>query len=112
MPCFRVRRSRILFFPPDPGSARAGWRTASDAQPLYHAAVPQVLFHDLVDVGAVHVAVPDSLRVDDDARPFLAAIQAPRLVHPHLARPGESQLLDALLGVIAHFAGALGVATG
>src|SRR5262245_47227900 len=71
-----------------------------------------MLLDDLVDIRAVDVGVPDRLGIDHDAGSFLAAVQAPRLVDAHLARPGETQLLDALLRVVAHAARALVVAAG
>src|SRR5688572_24761696 len=80
----------------------------SKAQPFDHAAVLQVLLDDLVDVRAVDVRVPDRVRVDHHARTFLAAVEATRLVDPDLALPGEPELLDALLGVIAQLRRALG----
>ena len=56
----------------------------------------------LVDVG-----VPDLLGVDDQHRALLAAVEAAGLVDAHLARAGELELLDALLGVVLHLLGAV-----
>src|SRR5258707_1153257 len=49
-------------------------------QPLDDTAVLEVLLDDLVDVGLVDVGVPDRVGVDDNARAFLAAVEAARLV--------------------------------
>src|SRR5689334_14751623 len=57
---------------------------------------------DLVDVAAIDVGVPDRFGIDDQHRSFLAAIEAARLVDAHLAGTGETQRLDALLGVLLH----------
>src|SRR5687767_8697746 len=73
----------------------------SDLEPLDHAAIEEVLADDLVDVGLVDVGVADLLRVDHHHRPFLAAVEAARLVDAHLALAGELQPLHAGLGVIA-----------
>src|SRR6185503_20873409 len=88
-----VRRPRTLFFPPDPRSARAGWRHASDSKSFDDAAVQEVLLDDFVDVGAVDVGIPDRLRIDHDAGPLLAAIEAARLVDAHLALACETERL-------------------
>src|SRR5205823_5524030 len=90
----------------------AGGGTHLHAQALDDAAVPQVLLDDLVDVRAVDVGVPDRVRVDHHAGAFFAAIQAPGLVDAHFPGAGKPQLLDPLLGVIAHRGGPLVVAAG
>src|SRR5437764_14440875 len=82
----------------------------SHAQALDDAAVLQVLLDDLVDISTVDVRIPDRLRINDDARAFLAAIEATGLVDADLARPGEAELFHAALGVVAQFACALVVA--
>src|SRR5436190_1460496 len=79
---------------------------------LDHADCLEVLLDDLVDIGAVDIGVPDRLRVHHDAGPFLAAIQAPRLIHPHLTRTCEAQFLDPFFCVVAHSACAFVVAAG
>src|SRR3954469_2437919 len=53
---------------------------ASDPQPLDDAPVLHVLLDDLVDIGLVHVGVPDRVGIDHDAGAFLAAVEAARLV--------------------------------
>jgi len=63
-------------------------------------------FDDFVDVRGIHVAVPHSLGVDHDARPFLATLEAPGLIDPHLPGRGKAQLLDALFGMFLRFLGA------
>src|SRR2546423_3974056 len=87
-----------------------GGYSPSHPQPLDDAAVLQVLLDDLVDVGVVEVRVPDAFRIDHDARPLLAAIEAAGLVDADLAFAGETELLDAALGVIADLARPLVVA--
>ena len=52
----------------------------------------EVLLDDLVDVRLVDVGVPDRLGVDDDARAFLAAVEAARLVDADLAGPGRASV--------------------
>src|ERR1043166_1865895 len=71
-----------------------------------------MLLDDLLDVFLVDVGVPGPFRIDDDARSFLAAIEAARLVDANVARSGELQLLDPLLRVAAHARRALVVAAG
>ena len=56
--------------------------------------------HDLVDVLFIHVAVPDSLGVHDGDGATGTAIQAARLVHPHLARAQQAQCLGLALAPI------------
>src|SRR3954471_2597835 len=83
---------------------------ASDPQPLDDAPVLHVLLDDLVDVGLVHVGVPDRVGIDHDAGAFLAAVEAAGLVDAHLALARKPELLHALLGIVAHVRGALVVA--
>src|SRR5260221_7634348 len=83
---------------------------ASHPQAFDDAPVFQVLLDDLVDVGAVHVGVPDGVRIDHHARALLAAVEAAGLVDAHLPLPREAELLHALLGVVAHLRSALVVA--
>jgi len=59
-----------------------------------------MLVDDLVDVFAVHIGVPDRIRIHHQHRPLFTTIQTAGLVDAHLAGPGQVQLLDALLGVI------------
>src|SRR4051812_24653057 len=81
-------------------------------QALHDPAVLEMLLDDLVDVGLVHVGVPDLLRIHHDAGAFLAAVEAAGLVDAHGARARKAELLDALLGVVAQRARALVVAAG
>src|SRR5271166_1468940 len=59
----------------------------------------------------VDVAVPDRIRIDDDDRAFVAAVQAAGLVDAHLTLAIEAQGLYALLGVSLHVQRAVIVAT-
>jgi hypothetical protein len=70
--------------------------------------VPQVLLDDLVDVAAIHIGVPDRVRVHHGAGTFLAAIvslvtgsaRGPgREVRPNLFWPGGSARLEWMNGV-------------
>src|SRR5687767_8411728 len=81
-------------------------------QALDHPSVHYVLFDDLVDVRLVDVGVPDRVGIDDHAGAFLAAVEAARLVHAHLARARQAERLDAALGILAHARRALVVAAG
>jgi thimet oligopeptidase len=82
----------------------------NDAIPLANATLSETFLP--VPEGLGHAAVPDRVRVDHDAGPFLAAIEAARLVDAHLAFAGEAELLHPLLGVVAHCRRAFGVAAG
>src|SRR5437762_7364572 len=85
-----------------PGRPRIpGGCSPSHAQALDDAAVLQVFLDDLVDVSAVDIRVPDRVRINDDARTLLAAVEAAGLVDAELARPGEAEFLHAALSVIA-----------
>src|SRR5687768_12218467 len=77
---------------------------ASDAQPLHHAAVLEMLLDDLVDVFLVDVGVPHGFRVDHHHGTQLTAIHASRLIDADLARAVELQRLDAVLGVFTDLA--------
>src|SRR5512134_3662303 len=81
-------------------------RGRSDAQTLDDLAVDDVAVDDLVDVGAVDVGVPDRVRIHDDAGPFLATVEAARLVDAHLPFARQPQRLDAILRVLLHLRGA------
>src|SRR5712664_4040842 len=72
--------------------------------------MPEVLLDNLVDVGPVDVGVPDRVGIDHDAGALLAAIETARLVDAHASRPGEAELLDAVLRVVADLRGTLVVA--
>src|SRR2546421_741530 len=73
-----------------------------DLETLDDAPVHEVLVDDLVDVFLVDVRVPGALGIHHDAGALLAAVQAARRVDAHLAGAVHLQLLDALLGVLAH----------
>ena len=99
--------------PAGPSTAsRSGGRRTLICAALDDATVLQMLVDDLVDVGLVDVRVPDLLRVDDDHRTLVTAVEAPCLVHAHLALAGEAQRLDAVLGVVAHLVGLVVLAAG
>ena len=65
-----------------------------------------MLLDNLIEIGAIHIAVPGCLRVNDDDRPFGAAVQAAGAVDADLVGNGRAKLLDALLNVVAGFLGA------
>ena len=59
-------------------------------QPLHDLAFHDMAFHDFCDIGFTPDPVPDTLRVDDHARPKLAMIQAAGFVRadaPFQAQP-------------------------
>lgn len=60
---------------------------------------------DFVEIFLVNEGVPDPFRVDDQDRPFLAAIQATGRVHAHLALTRELKRLNPLLDIAAHLGG-------
>src|SRR5690606_28090763 len=78
-------------------------------QAIDRLAADEVRVDDFVYVALIEVGVPDSLRIDDEHRAFLAAIQASRLVDANLAGACQPELLDTLLGVFLH---GLGIAIG
>lgn len=47
---------------------------SSNFQSLYRAIVKQMLLDDLIDVLAIDIAIPDSLRIDHHYRALIAAI--------------------------------------
>src|SRR5688572_23685928 len=78
-------RLRIRCGRPGRRRARGGYSPALHPEALDDAAVLQMLFDDLVDVGLIDVRVPDRIGVDHDAGTFLAAIEAARLIYADLA---------------------------
>jgi hypothetical protein len=56
-----------------------------ELQALNHAALHQVLLHDLVDIGLVDKGVPNGLGVDHHDGAARTTVEAARLVHAHLA---------------------------
>src|SRR5690349_18408782 len=105
---FRGTLAATSILPAAPSSsARVVPAGMLDPQALDDAPVHEVLVDDLVDVVLVHVGVPDLLGIDDDDRPFLAAVEAARLVDADHALAVELELLDALLGVFLHRLGAM-----
>src|SRR5688572_25488609 len=81
-------------------------------QSFYDAPVLQVLLDDLVDIGLIHVCVPDAIGINHDARPVFTAVEATGLVDADLPFAREAERLDARLRVIARLRGALRVARG
>jgi hypothetical protein len=79
---------------------------ASDLETVYGFACNEVLIDNFVDIGMVHVLVPGLFRIDDQHRSILAAVQAACGVDTDLVRAADTQLLAALLGVIAQLLGA------
>ncbi|CAG9238348.1 hypothetical protein BCAR13_840140 [Paraburkholderia caribensis] len=77
--------------------------SAVDQQALDNLAVGEMRIDDLVDIALVDVRVPDAFRIHDDRRPFLAAVETPRLVDAHLAGTGKAELFHAFLRVFLHF---------
>src|SRR5574343_350900 len=59
-------------------------------QPLDHTPVLEVGLDNFINVGCVHIGIPDGLRVDHGHGPGGAAIQATSLVHAHLAGAGTT----------------------
>jgi hypothetical protein len=73
-----------------------------DLQAFDNPAMQQVLLDDFVDIFPIHVGVPDAFRVDDDYRPFLAAVKTSCRVDPDTPLVRKSQCLAALLGIVTH----------
>ena len=61
-----------------------------------------MLGDDCVNIGFGFAAVPDAFRVDDNAGPLFAAIQAACVIHPCL---GKLQLFYARFHVVAQLFG-------
>src|SRR5438045_9565126 len=57
---------------------------------------------DFVDVVAIEVRIPDCIRVHDDDRPFLAAVETACLVDADFAFAGKAERLDPLLRIFLH----------
>ena len=82
------------------------------SQAIYDPAIFQMAVDNLINVLAVHVAVPNSVRVHHQHRSLIAAIKTTRGVHAHTALSGDTQFLAALLRVGAHIQGIEILATG
>ena len=82
-----------------------------DAQPFHDATVNQMLVNDFVQISMIHIGIPDCIRIDDDDRPFGAAIQATGIIDAHLVGYGGTQRLDALLDIITRLLRAALLAT-
>ena len=61
-----------------------------------------MLFEDFVDVGLVHVGVPDPFGVDDEQRALVAAVHAAGAVDAAFAFAVQASLLDLFFQVVAH----------
>ena len=79
--------------------------TASYLQPLYHAAILQMLGDNFVDVILTTIAVPNLFRVNHHHRAFTATIETAGIIDAYPTLAMQTQLLDPLLGVFAYFAG-------
>ena len=78
------------------------------AQPLYRAAIYQMLGDDLLDILRLYEAVVDRFRIDHQRWPVFALIQAAGLVHSHsVAQTGGS---DAIFHAGVNLALAVGSA--
>ena len=60
-------------------------------QALDHLAVFQVRLDNFIDVGFVHVAVPNAFRINNGHRPTRATVKATRFVDTDLPRPRQTQ---------------------
>jgi hypothetical protein len=67
---------------------------------------------DLVDVLPIDLRVRDCVRIDDDARTLVAAVQAAGLVDADLALTAEAKLFDASLRVLLHLGRVMTAAAG
>lgn len=74
---------------------------SSNHEPFDRTAMNKVFFHDLLDIRFIDVAVPDPLRIDHGNGSFRAAVETPRLIHPHTARTIDTQLLDQMFCIFA-----------
>ncbi len=83
-----------------PPSGRSAAQLRGRSQALDHLAVFQVRLDDFLDVGRVHVAVPDALRVHHRHRTGVAPVQAAGAVHAHTAGAGQAGALDQLLAMV------------
>jgi hypothetical protein len=72
-------------------------------QSRYDTPTDEVLFNDLVDVLFINIGIPDVVRINDQNRSVVAAVQAARLVDADLALALEAKLADALLGISLDF---------
>src|SRR5690625_2737932 len=68
-------------------------------------AIDQMGIDDFVDIAFIEVAIPNAFGVEHHDGPFFAAVEAARLVDPHLARTRQAQLFHTLLGVGLHLFG-------
>jgi hypothetical protein len=51
-----------------------------EAEAFHWTAIDQVLLHDLCGIFGLHVAIPDSLGIDDDRGTVFALVEAERLI--------------------------------
>ena len=70
-----------------------------------NAAVLNVFGNNFIDIVGIDIGVPNIVRVDHHHRAFIAAIQAARRIHAHLARPVQLQRFDPIFRVAAHALG-------
>ena len=63
-------------------------------QAFHHPAVDQVFVDDFVNIGLVHIGVPDRFRVDHQHRAFAAALQTAGFLKRTL--PGPARPMDLM----------------
>src|SRR5690349_4222646 len=96
---------RSLRFPAHrqrPEAAGGSETVLSNAQPLYDAAVDEMLLDDFVNVFLVDVRVPDRFRIHDHHRTFFASVHAAGLIDANFFLARQAKLLDAALGIVTH----------
>src|SRR5262249_52012243 len=99
----RARSARLPAGPRDRRSTGAPSSAESNDEPFDNLTVHDMPIDDLVDVVPVDIGVPDRVRVNDDDRAFLAAVETTGLVDAHLAFAGQSERLHALFCILLHF---------
>jgi hypothetical protein len=78
-----------------------GQTQAVDNLPAY-----QVLLKDFLEILAVHIGIPNRLRIDDDYGSLGAPIQAARRVYPDAPWTRDAQILRTALEVTSQILGA------
>jgi ubiquinone biosynthesis monooxygenase Coq7 len=71
-----------------------------------------VFIDDLVQILPIEVGIPDGFRIHDQHRTFFTAVQATGRIDADPARAGDTELLAALLDIIAHRPGIKTLAAG
>lgn len=70
-------------------------------------AVLEVRFHDFIHIVGIYIGIPGSLGVHHSHGAGCAAVQATRLVHPHLAGARQPSGLDLIFAPIKRLLGAV-----